>query len=94
MCSKHVEARNKLTVKQKFCASSWLITEIKIKTIPSGNKHNCRQERGCCNKHTVSGRNMKKEETTWRSQMLQYLGKRQEADEKSSNQTAWNYGSE
>ena len=28
MCLKHVEARNKLTVKQKFCASSWLITEI------------------------------------------------------------------
>jgi len=28
MCSKHVEAWNKL-VKQKFCASSWLITEIK-----------------------------------------------------------------
>jgi len=28
MCSKHVEARNKLIVKQKFCASSWLITEI------------------------------------------------------------------
>jgi len=30
MCSKHVEAWNKLTVKQKFCASSWLITEINI----------------------------------------------------------------
>ena len=30
MCSKHVEAWNKLTVKQKFCASSWLITEISI----------------------------------------------------------------
>ena len=29
MCSEHVEAWNKLTVKQKFCASSWLITEIK-----------------------------------------------------------------
>ena len=29
MCSKHVEAWNKLTVKHKFCASSWLITEIK-----------------------------------------------------------------
>jgi len=24
MCSKHVEAWNKLTVKQKFCASSWM----------------------------------------------------------------------
>jgi len=30
MCSKHVEAWNKLTAKQKCCASSWLITEIKI----------------------------------------------------------------
>ena len=28
MCSKHVEAWNKLTLKQNFCASSWLITEI------------------------------------------------------------------
>ena len=28
MCLKHVEAWNKLIVKQKFCASSWLITEI------------------------------------------------------------------
>jgi len=30
MCPKHVEAWNKLIVKQKFCASSWLITEINI----------------------------------------------------------------
>jgi len=30
MWSKHVEARNKLIVKQKFCASSWLNTEINI----------------------------------------------------------------
>ena len=30
MCSKHVEAWNKLIVKQKFCASSWLITEMHI----------------------------------------------------------------
>jgi len=30
MCSKHVETWNKLIVKQKFCASSWLITEINI----------------------------------------------------------------
>ena len=30
MHSKHIEARNKLIVKQKFCAS-WLITEINIK---------------------------------------------------------------
>jgi len=28
MCSKHVEVRNKIIVKQKFCVSSWLITEI------------------------------------------------------------------
>ena len=28
VCSKHVEVWNKLIVKQKFCASSWLITEI------------------------------------------------------------------
>ena len=30
ICSKHVEAWNKLIVKQTFCASSWLITEINI----------------------------------------------------------------
>ena len=30
MCSKHVEAWNKLIVKQKFCASSWLSIEINI----------------------------------------------------------------
>ena len=30
MCSKYVEAWNKLILKQKFCASSWLITEINI----------------------------------------------------------------
>jgi len=30
MCSKHVEVWNKFIVKQKFCASSWLITEINI----------------------------------------------------------------
>ena len=29
MCSKHVEAWNKFIVKQKFCVSSWLITEKK-----------------------------------------------------------------
>jgi len=28
MCPKHVEAWNELIVKQNFCASSWLITEI------------------------------------------------------------------
>jgi len=27
---KHVKTRNKLIVKQKFCASSWLITEVNI----------------------------------------------------------------
>ena len=30
VCSKYVEAWNKLIVKQKFCASSWLITEINV----------------------------------------------------------------
>jgi len=30
MCSKHVEALNKRIVKQNFCASSWLITEINL----------------------------------------------------------------
>jgi len=30
ICSKHVEAWNKLIVKQKLCASSWLIAEINI----------------------------------------------------------------
>ena len=30
VCSKHVEEWNKLIVKQKFCPSSWLITEINI----------------------------------------------------------------
>ena len=30
MCSKHVEAWNKLIVKEKLCASNWLITEINI----------------------------------------------------------------
>ena len=30
MCSKHVEAWNKLIVKQKFCVSSWLITKLNI----------------------------------------------------------------
>jgi len=30
MCSKHVEAWNKHIVKQKCCASSWLITEINL----------------------------------------------------------------
>ena len=30
MCSKHVEAWNKLILKQKFCVPTWLITEINI----------------------------------------------------------------
>ena len=30
MCSKHVEAWNKLIIKQRICASSWLITEINV----------------------------------------------------------------
>ena len=41
MCSKHVEAWNKLIVKQKFCVSSWLITEINILrcTVSKTSKH-------------------------------------------------------
>ena len=35
MCSKHLEARNKLIVKQTFCASGWLITEINIRASQS-----------------------------------------------------------
>ena len=34
MCSKHVEAWNKLIVKQKFCASSWLVTDINVIDVP------------------------------------------------------------
>jgi len=30
VCSKHVEAWNKLIVKQTFCASSWLITKTSV----------------------------------------------------------------
>jgi len=37
MCSKYVEAWNKLIVKQKFCATSWLITEINILYMFWGN---------------------------------------------------------
>jgi len=29
MCSKHVEVCNKIIVKRNFCASNWLIIEIK-----------------------------------------------------------------
>ena len=39
MCSKHVEAWNKLIVKQKFCASSWLITEINKYEVQTDTKH-------------------------------------------------------
>jgi len=41
MCSKHVEAWNKVIVKQKFCASSCLITEINILrcTVSKTSKH-------------------------------------------------------
>ena len=43
MCSKHVEAWKKLIVKQKFCASSWLITEMDILrcTVSKTSKKNC-----------------------------------------------------
>jgi len=33
MCSNHEEAWNKLIVKQKFCASSWLKSEIQINPV-------------------------------------------------------------
>ena len=41
MCLKHVEAWNKLIVKQKFCASSWLIIKINILrcTVSKTSKH-------------------------------------------------------
>jgi len=39
MCSKHVQARNKLIVKQKLCASSWLITEIKTQFVLQKQRH-------------------------------------------------------
>jgi len=50
-CSKHVEAWNKLIVKQKFCASSWLITEIKtnerlILYLILSNKHSMLGDQG------------------------------------------------
>ena len=38
MSSKHVEAWNKRIVKQTFCASSWLITEINIPTYFDGSQ--------------------------------------------------------
>jgi len=40
MCSKHVEAWNKLLVKQKFCTSSWLITKINILRCRSAKRQN------------------------------------------------------
>jgi len=39
MCSKHVEAWNKLILKQTFCASSWLIAEINIKLCHNSSVH-------------------------------------------------------
>jgi len=36
MCSKHVDAWNKLNVKQNFCVSSWIFTEKNDK----GQYHN------------------------------------------------------
>ena len=41
MCSKHVEAWNELIVKQIFCASSWLITEINQKKLMSNSTCPC-----------------------------------------------------
>ena len=59
ICSKHVEAWNKLIVKQKFCASRLLITEINIlrstvsKTLKKKKKRKmefryCRGRKGSC----------------------------------------------
>jgi len=47
MCWKHVEAWNNLIVKQKFFASSWLITEVsKFKMFPDWNqRQNERRQR-------------------------------------------------
>jgi len=42
MCSKRVEAWNKLIVKQKFCASSWLISEIKKNLLCCKLRHWCK----------------------------------------------------
>jgi len=49
MCSKHVEAWNKLIVKQKFCASSWLISEINIPrcTVSKTSKNRMRLFKNC-----------------------------------------------
>ena len=33
MSSKHIEAWNKLTVKEKCCASSWIFTEINTPSV-------------------------------------------------------------
>jgi len=49
MCPKHVEAWNKLTVKQKFCASSWLITGINIEYLLLDRELSTRQEVGVIN---------------------------------------------
>ena len=55
MCSKHVEAWNKLIVKQKVCASSWLITEITNGDVSPENK--LPSMSGPCNgQHPENGR--------------------------------------
>ena len=67
MCSKHVEAWNKLILKQKFCVPTWLITEINIlrcrvsktskrymfRTVPRSiiRSFHCTHSRGIC--HTA-----------------------------------------
>ena len=49
MCSKHVEAWNKLIVKKQICASSWLITEIKKKSSKCfGRPSDAIMHRRCC----------------------------------------------
>ena len=48
MCSKHIEAWHKLTVKQKFCASSWLITDI------YWNARSAKRQNLICRVHNVT----------------------------------------
>ena len=45
MCSKHVEAWNKTCCKTKFCASSWLNTEINVLRCTVSKTSKCHCER-------------------------------------------------
>jgi len=48
MWSKHVEAWNKLIVKQKFCASSWLITKINNVVLLDDDKYEASKSEKIC----------------------------------------------